>query len=136
MIQNLLSLVPNWGWFGVGTGALGLGVAAFFFPSVVISALLAVLNGVIAATQTVWEKVFWPGLRDILEDWVTVVTVACAALGLYVYLKADFLAREAALKHAMVQCQTDVKNLKKTAQGIAKSVKGKQPSSPLEWIFK
>ena len=120
-IQTWLSWLPL---LGGGTLALVVLLALLGVLPVVTKAFEAVMNVIgpllNVAGKAVADSVSWvaynvlgPGLKDILEDWVTVVTVLL--LGASLWLWMDF--REARLEQRMqsqlTQCQMTVKTLKK-----------------------
>jgi len=123
-------------WLGISLGAFGLTVgAAWFFglmpvlgavATVVAAALAPIIGAVVQGIIWLWQNVIWPGLWDILEDWVTVLTVALMAFMLWTFLAARFEVAEYRLNKEIAACKTTLKAVRKAAPPI-------QPQVP--WPF-
>lgn len=94
-------LIPNISWLwggGLLTTALLIAAGAIFGIGSVVKVVSAVAETLIAwltplgqlvVDGAVWfaRNVLGPGIKDILDDWVTIVTVGC--LGLTIYWGAE-----------------------------------------------
>lgn len=99
---SLLSLSNWFGWIVGGGVSLGLIllVAVIFGLAPVLNVVGKVLEGaleiakpiaaaVVAGTIYFVSQVLWPGLKDILDDWVTIVTVIFAGFLLWSFLSTQ-----------------------------------------------
>ena len=120
-IQTWLSWLPL---LGGGTLTLVVVLALLgVLPAVmkVLEAVLAVVSPLlVTAGKALADAVTWvlntiigPGLRDILEDWVTVVTVLLMGLALWGYMDARQELLERKMQAQLTQCQMTVKTLKR-----------------------
>lgn len=128
------------GWFGIGTGTLALFLTGAWFlgamPFLAAGAQLlsAFLSPIFRAVGDglvwVWQNVFWPGLKDILDDWVTIVTVATGAVFLYFAAIAGPRVELIGVKRNLNQCQVE---LAKTKRRLPPE---QAPSWELPWPFR
>ena len=120
-IQTWLSWLP---FMGGGMLALVVVLALLgVLPAVmkVLETVLAVVGPILnVAGKAVADAVSWvgynilgPGLKDILEDWVTVVTVLLMGATLWFYMDLKETRLEKRMQAQLTQCQMTVKTLKK-----------------------
>jgi hypothetical protein len=105
----------------LGLGGLGLGAmlgAAWFFglmpvvgavANVLAAVLGPILKAVVEGVIWTWQNVLWPGLRDILDDWVTIVTVLLMGFLLWSILLARFEVQESRLERQVAACKVELK---------------------------
>jgi hypothetical protein len=140
-MSMLWDLLNTWtGWFGLGAGTLGLGLTAAWFLGAmpVIGSIFSVLAAFLAPIFTaigqglvwVWQNVFWPGLKDILDDWVTIVTVLTLGAFLYFAAIAGPRVELMSAKRNLNQCQVE---LTKTKRRLPPE---QSPSWELPWPFR
>ena len=116
------NLLSSW----LGLGGLGLGAAfgaAWFFglmpvlgaaAQVAASVLAPILGAAVQGLVWVWQNVVWRGLRDILDDGVTVITVAVMAVLLWGWLAGTYEVRVHRLNKDLGACQTALVKAKRT----------------------
>lgn len=113
-VTSWLPSMPGWfGWLVSGFGIGGLGLAWFFGLMPLVTAALApivtaVVNGVIWLVEKLWTNIFWPGLRDIFDDWVTVVTVVCMCTFLWFGAVAHTKVQIASAQHELGVCKVEL----------------------------
>lgn len=127
----------------LGLGGLGLSAlvgAAWFFGlmpvlgavATVVAAIVAPIAGaMVQGLVWTWQNIFWPGLWDILEDWVTILTVLTLGCFLWFGLKAHYEIQEFKQERALSACFAD---LKKARRPLPKQVP--QPQVGLPWPWK
>lgn len=132
--QWLADLGP---WFALTAGLAGVIVWALGFNKVlsileklldiVQPALKAVVSGIVWAGGLAWSKILWPGLRDIFDNWVTIVTVVFMGLLIWgaMEIKVDNVVDQLSF------CQDENERLTR----LANKVPGQTPG-PFDWLFK
>lgn len=133
--------INSWtGWLGIGgfsltalaglawwTGILPIAGAAANVVSAVLSPILgAVSQGLV----WLWQNVLWPGLRDILDDWVTIVTVALCGTVLWFGLVARYEVKSIRLDRELSACKIELDKAKKPLPRVT------EPSWELPWPWK
>ena len=121
-----VSLSALWGlaWF---TGALPfLGAAANMLSAILSPILGAVSQGAV----WFWQNVIWPGIWDILNDWVTIVTVAIMATMLWFGLAARYEVKSIRLDRELSVCKVELDKARKPLPHV------EQPSWDLPWPWK
>lgn len=83
-------------WFAVTAGVGGLIAYAVGLPfvlnmlskfvEIVAPIFKLIVDAFVAALRWSWETIFWPGLKDIFDSWVTIVTVITMCLVIYGYM--------------------------------------------------
>jgi len=142
----------NWlGWFQ----GLFRGVGWFSLGGIVIIAICAYFLGVKTVLETISEflkpvlkglgdgivgfaRILGKGIKDIFDDWVTIVTVATAALVLYVSLDIKHEIRDKELTGSLKSCQVELQKLRKSIPKIPKELLNlgkKQTQTPDWWPF-
>lgn len=125
-------------WFALSAGLAGLIAYAVGLKSVlgimekvldVVSPILKfVAETLVACVKWSWNTIFWPGLKDILDSWVTILTVVVMGLMLWGYMdhKVDNMVDQ------LEFCQSENVRLDKLAkkQGISTTQPG-----PLQWLW-
>ena len=132
----MFDLIPSWMSWVLGGSMVSLVVLALLVPSVfkVLETALTVVTPILStvgkalADGLAWvlNTIIGPGLRDILEDWVTVVTVLLMGLALWGYMDAKQELLERRMQAQLTQCQMTVKTLKKCV-GVPAKVTPVQP---------
>jgi uncharacterized membrane protein YqhA len=130
-------LIDSWlTWLGLG--GLGVGAllaAAWFFglmpiigaiATVVAGVLTPILKAIVEGMIWLWANVFWPGIVDILDDWVTIVTVAVMGGMLYLAIVGGYEYQLALSERQTNVCQAALK--KATAKQPARKPAPKKPS--------
>jgi len=114
------SLLTYLGIGGLGIGAL-LGAAWFFGLMPVIGAVANVLAAVLgpilgAVVQGIvwaWQNIIWPGLWDILDNWVTILTVVLMGGFLYLATASRYEVQEYFLERQIQVCEANLKKARK-----------------------
>lgn len=137
MLGSLMEWVQSWlPWFGLG-GAGVLGAAWFFglmpvlgaAAQIVASVLAPILGAVVQGFVWMCANVFLPGLKDVLDDWVTIVTVAVAGTFLWFGAIAHGEMRVIKSQRETYVCQAELKK----SRGNARQVE--EPKFELPWPF-
>lgn len=106
-----------WPWL-LGGGALtGVAFWALGGPAVlrIIASLLDIISPLLHGLGwflVEFLKVLWKGFKDIVDDWVTIVTVATAAFFLYTGLEAKHTIESLNTKTEIAQLKSDLKKCK------------------------
>lgn len=130
-MEWLTSFLPWWmNWFtglaGGGTIA-GLGAAWFFgLMPAVMAVVSPLLGALVQGFIWLWQNVFWPGIWDILDDWVTIVTVATGAAVLYFMITANAHVQVARMEREVNICRVEL-------QKVNKSVPESETTWSLPW---
>lgn len=72
----------------------------------VAPAIGVLLGGIMQGLLWLWQNVFWKGLKDILEDWVTILTVGAMGLTLWSYMAFRSEVVEYRLERRIAKCET------------------------------
>jgi hypothetical protein len=75
--------------------------------------------------------VLWPGIRDILDDWVTIVTVGALGAALWFGLEAQHIVELRKVERAQTAC---LDTLKRTRTRAPPPVP--EPTMELPWPWK
>lgn len=130
MLQTLL----DW-WPWLAAGGLGLAWWSGFLP--VIAAVLAPIAGAVSqALVYTLGHVIWPGLKDIADDWVTVVTVGLAFAALWFGLKTHYELRAAMDTRALAQCQASLTKARRPAPNVQPPKLELPFQLPIPWPWK
>jgi hypothetical protein len=116
-------------FLGLAPVLAALGKAAEVALAVAQPVLVAVAEGAV----WVWQNVFWKGLKDILDDWVTIATVAAMGFGGWSYMEGKAAVQQhelnkeiSSVKKASAQCTAEMKKLR----GVAGKLVPKTQSAP------
>jgi hypothetical protein len=107
LLPGLLSLVS-----GAAAAAAQVTVAIWGFASAVAPSILAAVFG---AVSWLWTTIFFPGLKDILDDWVTIVTVGALAVLLWFFIATHSVFMVNSKGRELNQCRTELAHVRKRA---------------------
>lgn len=107
-------------WLGIGgLGAAGLAAWALGLPTLfkvlgaVVDIAAPVLKAIAEGIVWVWQWVLWPGIKDILDTWATVLTVGGLMVGLFLFMQVNDGLRLAAKGRDLQVCQTALSKARK-----------------------
>jgi hypothetical protein len=121
-----MTFLPDWitgpltywlGWVGIGVGSIGLIVLAVFliFGGPVLLSILKMLEpiGTKLSEGVAWlMSAIGAGLKDILEDWTTILTVVLGGFILWSYIQTDAMLERRALTRDFEACRAELTTAK------------------------
>lgn len=114
-------------WFSLG----GFIVAAILAHFLGLRPLLeAFAQGVV----WFWQNVLWKGIKDIFDDWVTIVTVITVCFTMYTALEVKQELHNKALVSSLSSCQGELQKIRRSIPKLPKDF-GKS-SGLLDFLFK
>ena len=140
-MDMLWDWLNSWmGWLGIGgfslTALAGLAWFTGLMPLIgaganLVSAVLAPILG--ALSQGIvwfWQNVIWPGIWDILNDWVTIVTVLLMGAVLWFGVLARYEVKSIRLDKELSVCKVELDKARKPLPQV------ESPSWELPWPWK
>lgn len=133
MFGDFWQTITGWlPWAAFGGGIAGL--AAYFLGLTPLLAALGqiasvLLDALLKALGWIWANVIWPGLRDILDNLATIVTVVILVGSFYIGGKLSDDVKYANLQAQHKSCMVDLVKAKKKASPVIQ-----QPVT-LPWPF-
>lgn len=127
MLQNLSSLINDYwswavgllgltaalSWIPGGGAVIGIVVSAFRIVASAFEVISPIISGIISAIVWVWKTILLPGLMDILDSWMTILTVA-ALLGLaWLVFVTRYEIKGIQTERSLARCTAELAKCKK-----------------------
>jgi hypothetical protein len=113
----MLALLGLSGFVGLATKILGA----------IIEIATPILKAVVDGIIWVWQNIFWPGLKNILNSWATVLTVGTMMACMFLVIHENDTIRYNNQARQLNACHVELKKLRRKAP--------QTDQSPL-WEFK
>lgn len=142
--NTVVSWLP---WVGVPAVA-GLGVLWWLAGGATVLKILAtvfdiispLLKGIVTGLVSLWENIFWPGLKNIFSQMVTLITVVTMGVILYTAqdVRDDIMTNR--IMNELSSCKTELRDIRKSIprlpKGLNKAVeKVNKAPEPSFWKF-
>jgi len=129
-ILGITTAISGLSWIPGISAIIGLAVAAAKAIAAALEIVAPIFAGLFQGLIWIWQSIIFPGVKDILDDWVTVVTVGSMGLMLWFGLAVKY----------EVQHKVDVRKLNACLADTNRTTRNKEIEEPetdiqLPWPF-